>query len=349
MTHASAPQLPAPNRVLIIKPSSLGDVVTALPVLRGLRRTFPACHIAWLIGKAYLPLLEGDDDLNETILFDRARFGRPWHWPMEIGEAARLVGALRGGRFDWVIDLQGLLRSGLLTASTGAAVRAGFADAREGAAIFYNHALAARSAHTVDRNIELARHLGIDARPDDMMLKVAPAAADHVRQLLARQGLADRPFLVVVPPTRWVTKRYPVRHWRAVLAELSRHCLIVLAGGGGAEAQLCASVAEGMGPGVVNLAGQTNIPQMAALIAQSRGVICNDSAAKFIAPAVGVEVVALLGPTRLEHTGPYLRGRALVAGVECQGCLKKKCRHITCMQSIPPADVVAAGLEMLKR
>ena len=86
---------------------------------------------------------------------------------------------------------------------------------------------------------------------------------------------------------------------------------------------------------------------MVGVIAASAGVICSDSAAKFIAPAVGVDVVVLIGPTRVERTGPYLRGRAVLADVPCRGCLKKSCRHLTCMQMIRPAEVVAAAKEML--
>jgi ADP-heptose:LPS heptosyltransferase len=119
-------------------------------------------------------------------------------------------------------------------------------------------------------------------------------------------------------------------------------------GGGGEERRLCASAIEGLDSGVVNLAGQTDVPQMVAMLAAAAGVICGDSAAQFIAPAVGTNVVTLLGPTRRERTGPYLRGSALVADVPCQGCLKKRCGHVTCMQTISPADVVREAMEMLR-
>ena len=88
---------------------------------------------------------------------------------------------------------------------------------------------------------------------------------------------------------------------------------------------------------------------MVGLIAASGGVVCCDSAAKFIAPAVGVDVVTLLGPTRLERTGPYPRGTAVVANVPCQGCLRRRCRHITCMDLIAPAEVISAARDMLAK
>ena len=115
------------------------------------------------------------------------------------------------------------------------------------------------------------------------------------------------------------------------------------------ERAICAEVAAGMPEGVIDLSGQTTIPQMVALIASSAGVICCDSSAKFIAPAVGVEVVALLGPTRCGLTGPYLRGTAIVADVPCQGCLRRTCRHHSCMELIDPQEVIGAARAMLSK
>ncbi len=348
MTDGSSSLAQNPERVLLIKPSSLGDVVSAMPVLRGLRRSFPHAHLSWLIGRSYAPLVQHDGDLDEVILFDRARFGPVWHWPLATGEMVRLVRRLRAGRFDWAIDLQGLFRSGLLAFLSGAGLRAGFADAREGATIFYNRKAVCRSVHTVDRNVELVRDLGVEARGEDMTLRLAPAGQAFAEGVMSRFGLKRKGFLVCMPPARWPTKRYPARHWRAVIAELVRQAPVVVMGGGGAERMLCDSAVEGVEGGVVNLAGQTDVPQMVAMLAAAAGVVCGDSAAQFIAPAVGTNVLTLMGPTRRERTGPYLRGSALVADVPCQGCLKKRCGHITCMQVIAPADVVRGALEMLR-
>jgi len=334
--------LSAPRRVLIIKPSSLGDVVTAVPVLRGLRRTFPAAWISWLITPACAPLVRHDPDLDEIISFDRPRLGCCWRSPGAAAGLLRLVRRLRRERFDWVIDLQGLLRSGLFAAVTRAPLRAGFADAREGAGVFYTHAITPTQLHTVDRNIELARHLGIDARGEEMTLRVGERGRAFARSILGEHGLEAGTFWACLPPARWPTKRYPVRHWRRVVSELSRRTPVVLLGAPG-EQTLCGRVAEGQGEGVIDLSGRTGVEEMVAVLSLSRGVICSDSAAKFIASAVGVDVLCLIGPTRVERTGPYGGGRTLVAPVRCQGCLKRRCPHVTCMQLIRPEDVIDAA------
>ena len=338
---------PRPKRVLILKPSALGDVVTALPVLGGLRRSFPDCRVAWMVSDACAGLIAHDSRLDEVILFERRRLGRAWR---SASAAAALVGLVRGlrrRRFDWVIDLQGLLRSGLLSFVSRSPVRAGFADARESADLFYTHVVRPAEPHTVDRNIALARSLGVDCRPDDMRLEVSAAGIAFADTFCSTHHIDRGQFLVCVPSTTWATKRYPVRHWRSVVSRLAGRIPIVLTGLP-SERGLCEAVAEGIA-GVTNLAGRTSAAELVGLIAASAGVVCCDSAAKFIAPAVGVDCLVLIGPTRVERTGPYLGGRAVVAKVPCQGCLKRRCRHITCMQMIDPDEVAAAAQAMVER
>ncbi len=113
---------------------------------------------------------------------------------------------------------------------------------------------------------------------------------------------------------------------------------------------MCAEIARDMDlEKVLDMAGQTKIPQMVGIIAASRGVVCSDSAAKFIAPAVGVDCVTLIGPTQMKKTGPYPAGRGIITEVLCQGCLKKQCDHITCMQSIKPEVVIEAAMDMIEK
>ena len=336
----------APRKVLIIKPSALGDVITALPVLRGLKRTHPHCRVSWLVNDNCAPLISHDSDLDEVVGFDRKTMGTAWR---SVG-AARLVVSflwnLRRSGFDWVLDLQGLLRSGIFTAATGAPLRAGFASAREGAAAFYNYRISPEASHTVDRNIELARHLGIDARSEDMTLQVTPEGDEFTNDFLRANDLQAGEFLVCVPPTRWETKLYPSRHWQRVISAMTGRTTVVLMGAP-EDRDLCRAAMQLAGPGAINLAGQTGIREFVAVIAAAGGVICGDSAAALIAPSLGVDSVVLIGPTRPERTGPYGRGRAIVADVPCRGCLRKRCSHTTCMQLIDPGEVIEAADEML--
>jgi len=341
--------VPPPRKVLIIKPSSLGDVVTALPVLRGLARTFPDAEVAWLVVPGCAGILAGQTGLDEIILFDRQRFGRMAYSPSASWAFAALCRDLRRRRFDWVIDLQGLFRSGFVARATGAPVRAGFAGAREFASAFYTHPVDVQAEHTIDRNIELARALGVDAGPDDLVLDVTPDARRGADSGLRAAGIEPGTYWLVVPGTRWPNKLYPRRHWRQVVAGLARHGPVVVAGTPD-ERDLCEAAIGGADGRVANLAGRTSPGELAAVVASARAAVCCDSATNLIAPAVGTPFVTLLGPTRPERTGPYAgRGTALAADIPCIGCLKRRCRHVSCMQLIEPERVVRAAIQAAGR
>ena len=151
------------KRILIIKPSSFGDVIHALPVLNGLRRRYPQARISWLVSTACAGLLEGHPQLDEAIPFDRKRYGKIGRSATITLEFARFVGELRKRRFDLVIDLQGLFRSGFLSRACGAKVRIGLSDAREFGWIFHSQRVRvpAGDMHAVDRYWLVAGLAGI--------------------------------------------------------------------------------------------------------------------------------------------------------------------------------------------
>lgn len=337
-----------PQRVLILKPSSLGDVVGAMPLLRGLRRSFPQAHIAWMVAPPFADLLRQEKDLDEVVLFQRKHFGRIGRSLSATTDFLRFCRDLRRGRFDWVIDCQGLLRTGFFALATGAAVRAGFADCREKLTQWcYTHAVDVGDGHAVDRNIRLARALGVDARPEDFRLTVSDSARTQAEALLAGRGLRPKGFILAHPGTTWPNKYYPPRLWRRVVAELSQDRPFVLTGTA-VERALCDELASAAPDRCANLAGATTLPQFVAVAAMAAAAVCSDTAANFIAPAVGTSSVALLGPTPGWYIGPYGgRGESLQADLPCVPCRKRTCRHVTCMQSIPPEQVCLAVRRIL--
>ena len=127
------------KNILIIKPSSLGDIVLALPALTALRKSFPDAKISWFIRPEFAPLLKNHPFLTETILFDRKFLGKAWYNPCAFASLLSLIRQLRHSKFDVVIDLQGLFRTASLAWLTGCKKRFGMADAREFAHIFYTH------------------------------------------------------------------------------------------------------------------------------------------------------------------------------------------------------------------
>src|SRR5262245_38858811 len=153
------------RRVALLKPSALGDIVHALPVLTALRRRFPDAHLTWIVNRSYEPLLRGHPDLDATLPFDRG--GR--HGPLRLALAfARFLSTLRRQRFDLILDLQGLLRSGLMALASGAPRRVGLSSAREGAAWCYTDVVPVPDAgtiHAVERYWRAAEALGASGPP----------------------------------------------------------------------------------------------------------------------------------------------------------------------------------------
>lgn len=123
------------KNILIIKPSSLGDIVLALPALSALRRNFPDAEISWLVRPEFALLIKNHPHLNRTIFFDRRLLGKAWYHPRALAGLVALIRKLRKAKFDAVIDLQGLFRTAVFGWLSGCKKRLGMTAAREFASL----------------------------------------------------------------------------------------------------------------------------------------------------------------------------------------------------------------------
>ena len=333
------------QRIALIKPSSLGDIVHALPVLTALRRRYPQAHLGWVVNAAYEPLLQGHPDLDRTIPFDR---GTARQGLASIRRFALLLRRLRHERFDLVVDLQGLLRSGVMAAASGARRRLGLSTAREGAAWFYTDIVPVPGdpLHAVDRYWLVAQALGAGDGPKLFTLPQRPGEARWAEELLRHR---PRPWLFLAPGARWETKRWPPAHF-ASLAQRALDC----AGGtvvliGGAEDQpLAQRLARLVRDSTLDLTGRTTLPQLVAALARADVIIANDTGPLHLAAALGRPVLAPYTCTRDELTGPYGQpGRAVEASIWCQGSLLKRCSRLECMVRLTPEHLWPLLREML--
>jgi len=334
----------SPRHILIIKPSSLGDVVHTLPVLNLLRRRWPEAHMSWLVGSAFASLIQGHPQLNEVIAFDRRHFARAWCHPAAAIGLSRFVVDLARRHFDLVIDLQGLFRSGFLTALTGAAVRVGFANARELAPVFYTHHVPIESMeqHAIDRYLAVTDALGCGRQPVEFKFVLDAADRAHVDAIVGGIG----PFAVLLPGATWPTKRWPAGRFAALVDPLRRRFGLSTVVAGASDV---AEIAEHI-PAAVNAVGRTNLRQLAALIERADLVIANDSGPMHIAAAMGRPLVAIFGPTNPVRTGPYHRPDSVVrANLSCSPCYSRKCNHISCMNWLGIEPVLEAAASQLSR
>lgn len=323
-----------PQRILIIKPSAIGDVVHALPVLNLLRRHWPAAKIAWLVTPACAGILDRHPMLDEVIHFDRRGLARWWrHWP--TGQRLRQFHhALRERRFDLVIDLQGLFRSGWLAWQTRAPVRIGFASAREAAPLFYTHRVRVGTPdqHAIHRYLKVLAALGVPTDPVQFPFAVDEDDRRHVAKLLGD----DRPYAVLLPGTNWATKRWPVAYFSQLGQTLrEKHGLRTVVAGSPGERELGERINDSL-----NLCGQTTLRQLVALLERASLVIANDSGPMHIAAALGRPMLTLFGPTNPIRTGPFARDDTVVRlDIPCHPCYSRTCSHQSCLQHLTPDRV----------
>ncbi len=339
------------KRILIVKPSSLGDVVHALPVLHGLRQRYPKAEISWLIGKPFASLIEGHPELDDVIPFDRARYSRFGRSAQATTAFVDFARALRRREFDLVIDLQGLFRSGLLTFVTGAAVRIGFASARELAWAFYNHRVRTPdpNLHAADKNYLVAKALGFDAVAMRFDLAVTDSERLRAEEILAAAGLGptDR-FVSVWPGARWETKRWAPERFAETIGRVFReHDLPSVLMGDPSERELCAQIAAESGVSPAVLAGSTGIRDAVSVTERSAVVLAHDSAPMHIAAALGRPLVAVCGPTNPARTGPYSAIDSVIqADLPCVPCYLKRLARCPydhrCMADVTVDIVVCA-------
>jgi lipopolysaccharide heptosyltransferase I len=325
-------------RILIIKPSSLGDVVHALPTVNLIRKKFPDATITWLINDNLASLLKkGCPVIDGLIAFPRREFGKFWQLPRVLTFMRRL----RAENFDIVIDLQGLLRSGLMTRATRAPRRIGLSDAREGSRVFYNEIVEVPRIHAVDRYLQAAHHLGCDISSVEFPLNSIPSDVSYVDGLVPKSGA----LIAVNPSARWDTKLWGDDKFAALLKQLPRDRVVLT---GSAED---ATRIEKLSQGCTNLAGKTDLAQLAEVYRRCAVVITNDSGPMHLAAAVGTPVVAVFGPTDPALTGPYgKRHVVLRSGIPCSPCMKLYCTHtprMECMKLLTVEQVLAAAQPFL--
>ncbi len=336
------------QRILIIKPSSLGDVVHALPVLAMLRRTCAEAHIAWLINSSLAPLLENHPLLDEVVRFDRERYGRMWRNPRAFVDFWRFVAEIRRRRFDLVIDLQGLIRSGLLCRFSGAKQRVGFSEAREGAWLFYSQRVRCPDSaeHAVEKNLAVLQALGLRVDQPEFPLGVRAAERAEATELLARVvGEPIDSFTAVIPGARWASKLWPAEKIAALIdrmhAEGFARCVLL---GAPDERDFAERVSGACRSGVIDLVGRTSLRQLVALIDLAERVVCHDSGPLHIAAALGKPTVAIFGPTNPARTGPYSDAASVVTHpIECAPCYRRVCPygHQNCMRQLEVETVLA--------
>ena len=348
--------MPAITRILVVKQTSLGDVLHATGHVRALKQSFPRAHVTLLTAAHSADIFRRNPNVDELILLDY-RFIKV-NWRRRPLTCARRIGAVikrvRARRFDLAFDLQGLARSVLFLYAARAKKKyvkgnwPGLIGAR-------NPNLRA----TAEMDLVLARAgLGkINNTQTDTAMEWFGGAAERraVDALLARINPRAKPLLVFSPFSRWASKDWPLARYVEVAARM-HDCIIVFT----AEQQFRADIESAINSGIelgiestapsspkvnariINLAGQLTIAQFAELVGRAKLLLSGDSFPMHVACAKRIPLVALFGPTDAARIGPPAHTRNIIIRAPgCRQCDRAACRR-GCMRAISTECVVNA-------
>jgi lipopolysaccharide heptosyltransferase I len=305
------------ERILIVKPSALGDIVQALPALSALHDSFPQARISWLVCPEFAPLLEGHPYLAELIHFDRKLLAQAWRNQNGRRALRSLIRDLRDCHFDASFDFQGLLRSSLAGWLSRIPHRFGPANSREGASLFYTQRVApdARSMHVVDHYLAMVSAAGGErpAQPRFVFPPFAEAQA-QVRQWQQQEDIQPGRYAVLIAGSAHDDKCWPVERFSMLADRIYRnyHIPVLLAGTENehATAERICSLARCP---LMNLAGATDLPELVSLLRDAALVVSNDTGPGHIAAGLDIPLVILFSWSNPARIYPYGRTECMVA------------------------------------
>ena len=339
-----------PESILIIKLSAIGDVVHTLPFLEVLREKFPNSRIDWLVEEQASHIITGHPGLDRVIVSQRNSWkSRLLHlksyMPL-VREVSQFLKEIRSYEYDLVIDLQGLLKSGVLVGISKGKRKIGMGGAREGGWIFLKERPVPvdYEQHAIDRYLRVAGYLDCDLSSWKGDIPVSDSDKKWVNDFLKAKGNNERPLVAINPMARWKTKLWEPERF-AVLADRINNELSckVLFSGSNMDRNVIEDISKKMKARPMNLAGRTSLKQLAYLFTKCEVLVTTDSGPMHIGAAMGCRVVALFGPTAPWRTGPYGRSHKVIrTGIECSPCFKKRCNDMSCMKEITVESVFEA-------
>ncbi len=323
------------HRFLVVKFSSLGDIVHCLPSVAQLRKAFPHAEIDWLIERKNKTVVDISGLDVRLIPVDTYQ----WRNSPGIGSAkeiAEFVWALRTDGYDCTIDFQGLLKSAFFGYLSGAPIRIGWERdfLKESVSrFFYTEVVTPRRIHIIDQQMELLKPLDIDPNWEtEVPVRAPEQARTSVEQKL--QGMKD--YVVINPGGNWPTKCWEPERYGALAQRLMNDGIPVLVTWGPGEESLVRRLVNAAGPGIRQI--PTTLEELVALCEKARLFVGGDTGPMHLAAAVGAPIVSIFGPTSSDRNGPFRREDIVIERrLPCRPCYEReKCplEHLQCMVDI---------------
>ncbi len=315
-----------PKKILIIKPSSLGDIIHSLPFLASISKGFPDAEIHWVVARGLHVILAGHPLINKLWIINKDKWRHLSYLPKTCREIIDLYKGLRKEKFDLSIDLSGLFRSGLLTWAAKARYKLGFTESDEGSPLFYTHKIkGGMENHAIDRYLKIAEAIGCQRTGI-----AYPMAPFDYRPEVCRSLPKD--YIVIAPSAGKEANRWPAERFGRLAAKLPFTSLVI---SGLADKEVAEEVVRCAEGRAISLAGKTNLLEMFAVIRQARFFISNDTGPMHIAAAFNIPVFAIFGPANPQRTGPYGPHTIIREELPCSPCYAwKPCDNWRCMENL---------------
>jgi heptosyltransferase-1 len=316
------------DNLLIIRLSSLGDIIHTLPAFSASRKKFPEAKISWVVEEKGKEILDFVPGIDKTIV------ARTQGWPIYTRKFWREISRLKKEMRDSgqvALDFQGLLKSGFLAFLSGAKKRIGFhrKNLREPqAAWFYTDRLEKmpETIHVIDKNLKLLNMLGIRENRYEFPLVIPDELGKSVKEKLSQTGYSeDKKLVVYNVGAAWITKRWFAARWVELIEMMKRQDLFsLLLWGNEEEKTLAEKVHEKTR---TPLSPAFSLKEVMALVKQASLLVSGDTFALQAACALSRPVVGIFGPTNPRRNGPF-RAQDKVAfhEIECSYCYKRACR-----------------------
>jgi heptosyltransferase-1 len=331
----------------------MGDILHALPAVTALRQAHPTWIIDWVVEPRWRALLTAEGSINRgpaQPVVDHLHFAASKDWRRSLfsrktlHEVKALRQALKGCRYDAVVDLQGAIRSAVVARMTGCRRVLGEAEPRERAARWlFTETVATRGAHVIEQDVELASAIaGDDLNPVQPWLPVDAAAEEWVGTLLLPVAV---PRVLINPGAGWGAKRWPVERYAEVATALTGRGCRVLVNSGPGEEPLAAAIQTATGGAAMPLA--CTLAQLIALTRRAALVIAGDTGPLHLGCALGRPVVGIYGPTDPNRNGPFGTRFKVLRSPESRRDHTRHAAPEAGLLTIEPADVLLAADELL--
>ncbi len=320
---------PASPRILVVRLGAMGDIVHTLPAVARLKHCHPGSHLTWLVEPRWAPLLDGNPYVDRVVLLRRQSFSG-------LVETRR---ELRSAHYDFAVDFQGLLKSAMAANAANPDRLYGFhqSQVRERiAALFYSHKTLSRSAHVVDRNLELAAACGSGVEPGQPLFPLPPGSPEG--------DLLPGDFVLASPLAGWMSKQWPMGHYRVLASRLRSELGIPLVLDGPPGADFAAAEAA--------VPHHSSLPGLIYATRRAAAVVGVDSGPLHLAAALGRPGVAIFGPTDPARNGPYGDSLRTLRTLTAETTYKRGAAIDPSMHNISPDrvfDVLCAVLGARRR